>query len=184
MKEISAFAITFVGGLIPEMLLSYFVMRLMGEGWSVFWFTYIAIQLFYLIVWLFRSIVSWVFYKFIWKTPLVESIYESLIERQYPNKGYCICDSGDVETFFEEMVFEPQLNIETRIHAASLSTRFNVLREFGNIQGLFRLQKATFIALKKYFNGEDSRIKAQIVVNFSSIETAEDIVNAMKQKNA
>ncbi|MDH3353253.1 MAG: hypothetical protein OEL87_02295 [Nanoarchaeota archaeon] len=180
MKDITAFAITFVGGLIPETLLSYFVMKLSGEGWSVFWLTYFAIQAFYLIVWFFRSIVNWVLYRIFWKKSLVKGIYESLIGSRYPNEGYYLSSSGDVETFFEDITYEPQLSVETRIHAASLCTRFNVLHELGNIQGMYRLRKVAFEALSKYFNGKDCRINPQHIVDFNSIETAEDIVNAMK----
>lgn len=167
MKHIAAFVISSVGGIIPELTLSYIAMELTGEGWLVFLLTYVAIQLFYLLVWFFRSLVNWFFFRVFWKKQLVEGIYEELVKRRYPNQGYFIYNTGDVEAFFEEITFESRLHTETRIHAASLCTRFNVLRELGNFQGIFRLREVAFEALNKYFKKKDGQIDSQRIVDFS-----------------
>jgi hypothetical protein len=111
-KEITSYVITFVGGLIPELTLAYIIMRITDEGWWMFWLTYLAIQLFYLIVWFFRSIVNTLFFRAFFKRQMVKSIYESLVKRQYPSQGYYMGNTGDVETFFEKISLEPQFQTE------------------------------------------------------------------------
>ncbi len=141
MKDITGFIIAFVGGLIPELTLAYIVMKLTDEGWSIFLLTYIAIQLFYLIVWFFRSIVNTLFFRAFFKRQMVKGIYETLIKHRYPIGDYVIYDKADVERYFEDIAYEPQLQAETRIHAGSICTRFNLLREMGKYQGFLRIRK-------------------------------------------
>jgi len=62
-----------------------------------------------------------------------------------------------------------QHHVETRINAASYAAHFSLLRELGNFQGLFRLRKAAFEALKKYFNEKDERIVPQRAMKSSTI---------------
>jgi hypothetical protein len=165
MKDITGFIIAFVGGLIPELTLSYIVMKLTDEGWSVFWLTYIAIQLFYLIVWFFRSIVNTLFFRVFWKRQMVKDLYEQLINYRYPIEGYFIYDKADVVRYFEDIAFEPRLQAETRINAGGIYTGFDIMRSVGNFQALFRVRKVAFEAVKEYFMEKDARINPQRVVD-------------------
>lgn len=176
MKGITEFIIAFVGGLIPELTLCYIVMKLTGEGWSIFVITYIAILLFYLIVWFFRSIVGWISFIVYHKKQMVKGIYEELINHRYPIENYNVYDKAYIREYFEDIVYEPQLQAETRIHAGSVCTQFNVLLDMGKIQGFFRVRKATFEALNKYFSAKDPRIDPQNPIDFSKIKNAKDIV--------
>lgn len=104
MNGITKVIIHILGGFIPELSLAYIVMKLVGGDWLVFLITYIAIQMFYLIVWLFRSLVNWLFYTVLWRKQLIEGIYKNLTLRQYPNKGYYLSYPFDAETYFLEIV--------------------------------------------------------------------------------
>ena len=92
---------------------------------------------------------------------------------------YVIYDKADVERYFEEIAFEPQLHTDTRIHAGSICTRFNMLREMGKYQGFLRIRNVAFEAVKKYFMEKDSRINPQHVVNISNMETADDLAKVL-----
>lgn len=180
MKEIKGYFIVFVGGLIPELTLAYIVIRLTNEGWWVFWLTYIAIQVFYLIVWFFRSIVNSLLFRVYFKRQMIKDIFEGLVKWRYPIEDYVIYDKAVVERYFEDIVYEPQIQAETRINAGAVCTRLNVLRELGNYQGFLRVRKAAFEAVKNYFMKKDERIDPQRVVNFSTIKSTEELSSAMR----
>lgn len=172
MKDITTYIIAFVGGLIPELTLSYIVMKFMDEGWWVFWVTYIAIQVFYLIVWFFRSIANTLFFRAFLKRQMAKDFYETLIKHRYPIGDYDKVRYLGVERYFEDIVYEPQLQAATRINAAAFCTRLNVLRELGNYQGFLRVRKAAFEAVKKYFMEKDEHIDPQRVNDLRTIKTA------------
>jgi len=172
--------ITFVGGLIPELTLSYIVMKLTDEGWSIFLLTYMAIQLFYLIVWFFRSIVKTVVFRAFSKREWVKEYYETLIKYRYPIEGYSIYNKADVERYFGDITNDPRLQAETRINASIIWNGFDLLREMGKYQHFLRLRKVAFEAVKEYFMEKDARINPQHVVHPSKIETAEDVIRDFK----
>jgi hypothetical protein len=167
--------ITFVGGLIPELTLSYIIMKIVDGDWSIFLLTYIAIQLFYLIIWFFRSIVNTVYFRAFSKRQMVKDFYELLIKYRYPIEGYFIYDKADVVRYFEDIAFEPRLKAETRINAGVIYGGFDILRVMGEYQVLFRVRKAALEAVKKYFMEKDARIDPQRIVDPSTIKTAEDL---------
>lgn len=150
MKNFTAFLISFVCGLIPEVFIAYVVMKLTDEGWSIFWITYIGIQVFHLIIWFFRSLVTWVFYNIFWKKEIVNGLYSCLNKYQYRTPLYVLNCGHDAEVYFEDTVYDPEIDPETRIHAGSVLTRITFLRELGHIQGLYRFRKAALHALRKF----------------------------------
>ena len=159
MKTASNLAINFFAGLIPEVALSYFLMQLFNEGWSFFWLVYIGIQGFYFIVWIFRSLISWLLYKLIGKKQLIEKFYETLVSREYPDPHTYY--SGDAMNYFEEVVYEPDGKIETRINAATLMTEHQTLKGVGQLQFAYRIERAAREAIQMYmrknFSGTDGR---------------------------
>ena len=116
---------------------------------------------------------------------MIESTYSSLVEHQYPNPrkyGTTIIASKD---YFFDVMMDDELEMKTRLDAAQTYGVASSLVSALGFLAATRADKVFIKAIDKYhrtkFSGKDGDFEIDPnKVDFSNIETADDVINAMK----
>jgi len=145
------YAVSFLAGLIPEMAVAYFFMKMSNGGWATFWIAYFSIQVFYFIVWLFRTGVSWILYFAFGKREMVESFYQMLVKGKFPNPIHYYIEDGI--TYFEDVAVDAnneKLDPTVVQLAISVRSQMKTCDGLGQWRMLSQLKMAAKIAIERY----------------------------------
>lgn len=141
---------TIILGFIPDSIIAYVIMRLLNEqSWNFFIYVFLALQLFYLIRWVFRSIIGWINFR-MHKNELVNAIYKTLKDNKFPEPQVYDFDEKFPESYYRAILSDKDLPEEIRMITQATDTEIITMRNLGLIQPLFRLLNAHSESLKKY----------------------------------
>lgn len=148
-KETIDFIVLMLAGFIPQPLVAYIAMEMTNEKWRFFWWVILAINALYFIMWLSRTLISSLTYKYYFKKRLVETVYKQLAHFKFPTIPKNALDYNNAEDIYYEMANEmEQLPCNIRIRATAFYCEFKQLGTSFIIHG--RYNKAHMEALKKY----------------------------------
>jgi len=142
---------TFILGLIPDCVIAYLIMVLLWDEKSlgVFIFIFIALQVLYLIRWIFQSIVGWVTFSMN-KEKLIEGVYKELKEKKFPEPDKYTFDKSMPHHFYRLVANDLSVDVSTRISAQAMESEVNILRSVGQLQAMMRLTNIHSASLKQY----------------------------------
>lgn len=153
MNEKTYFGLIFIQGIasfIPSIAIAYFLMKLLEEGWTFFWVVLIAIYVFYFLIWVINTIISF-FSFFLFKNRLINDTYSLLAQHKFPSPNkYRENKSGLPERYYINIIDDDSLDCKIRIQAAAMASPFIQLRQRGEYLSLFRIIKIHNRALNKY----------------------------------
>jgi hypothetical protein len=142
--------ITILLSLIPDSLIAYVIMKLLGKGdWVSFIFIFLALEALYFARWIFQSIVASINFK-MKKDQIIDEIYRTLKENDLPTPSEYNIDEEFPESYYQAVLNDNDLNEKVRMIAQASDTEIKTLRNIGNAQALFRLLKAHTAGIKKY----------------------------------
>jgi hypothetical protein len=143
---------TIILSLVPDSIIAYAIMRLLDEqSWRFFIYIFLALQLFYLIRWVFQSIIGWINFK-MHKDELINAIYKTLKENKFPEPEKYGFDEKFPESYYRTILSDTDLRVEIRMMTQATDTEIRTMRSLGLLQPLFKLLKAHSEGIKKYQN--------------------------------
>ena len=141
--------IFFLVSFIPELAVSYLIIKILNENDDMFWIVFFFIQGLHFILWVFRSITIWIIYEIRDKDQRVNQIYDILVEDKFPDPCYFSIDSS---TYFYNIVDNQSIKPEIRIGAAWVIAQFKIYESHGHFQLLWKTKKCAELAVEKYMN--------------------------------
>ncbi|MDP3259366.1 MAG: hypothetical protein Q8M34_02095 [Thermodesulfovibrionales bacterium] len=139
--------LSFILGLIPELAISYLGMKLLNEGWTVFWIIFFGIQIIHLLRWGYKSLASWILFYFGLKSKLTEDIYSDLVKNKFPNPEKYSHPVLSLD-YFNAVAYDPEIDMDTRLVAKEIATTLENCQREGEIQRTIQWEKASETALK------------------------------------
>lgn len=144
---------TFVLSLIPDSLITYGIMIFFGkQGWESFFIILLVLESFYLIRWLFQSIVGWLSYIFIWKKNIVDGILTNLHSNKFPNPDDYGFSKSFPEGYYNAIINDRNLEKEVTDQARIYINEIWTLRNLGQLQAIFRILNAHGESISMYQN--------------------------------
>lgn len=133
---------------VPELAIATLV-SLAGGGWSGFWITLALLYLAYFLVWLRKTVWSWVLFRWWGRKVMVDTMVIQLEKMDYPPPPYSPYAAID---YFPEIATEEGQPIATRLHAAQVWGIVDYLESAGHLIEKTRLVKSYDEALMAYRN--------------------------------
>ena len=140
--------LAFIFGLIPDLTISYFGMKVLNEDWSAFWIIFVFIQIIPILKWVYNSVSSWIMFYCGLKNKIMNGIYSDLINNKFPSpKDVHFILATD---YFQSVSNDSDIPIETRLIAKEIETILINFTRTGEVQTHLQWEKAADAALKKY----------------------------------
>jgi hypothetical protein len=172
-KETVDFIVVLLLGNIPQPLIAYLVMRFTDNQWGSFWWTILAINVFYFVMWLLNTIATAITFKLYFFKRLSDRVYNQLAHFKFPTITESALQYSDAESIYYEIANEMDyLPCIIRIRATSFYCEFTMA--CSGIIANTRLNKVHIAALKRYT--EDY---PDVIYSETDINTAQDAIDAI-----
>lgn len=147
-KETVDWIIMFLSAMIPQPFLSYIVMKVLDEGWTIFWYTILAINVFQFILWSANTLVSTVIFKLYSKRRLVETVYADLVRLKFPTDDF-FTGPADPDIYYYDVAINDLIPANIRMKAVAYYNEICSIHI--GLLGKLRFKKVHGEALSKYF---------------------------------
>lgn len=147
-KENVDYIVVFISSLTPQPIIAYVVMKVLNESWDAFWYTILAINGFYFVMWTVNTFITTIMYRIYFRKRLVENVYIELERMKFPTANY-YPGKGDSNTYYYDIAYDSDIPCNIRMKAAAFYNEFNTVG-FG-ILAKMRLSKVHEEAIAKYF---------------------------------
>jgi hypothetical protein len=146
-KETVDWVVMLLTAIIPQPFISFIVMKLLHEGWSVFWYTILAINTFQLVMWLTNTLVTTIMFRLYSRRRLSDMVYNELVRLKFPTGDYPGLNVADV--YYHEIACDSDIPCNIRMKAAAFYNEMKTTNS--GIIASMRLQKVHDEAIIKYF---------------------------------
>lgn len=148
-KETVDFIVVLLLGNIPQPLIAYLVMKFTDDLWPTFWWTILAMNGFYFVMWLLNAIIMTIAFKLYFSKRLSDHVYNQLVHFKFPAIMENALQYNDAESIYYEIANEMNyLPCNIRIRATSFYCEF--INISPGIIAKSRLNKGHIAALKRY----------------------------------
>jgi len=159
------YIITVVVAFIPELFFSWIIGKIFDVS---MWYIFLGLQIVSFFLWIIRTAVGYLLFHLVWKNGLIDSIYCSLVQHQYPNpQKYLLSSISEYKKhftysgtdYFSDVMWDDEIEIKTRLDSA---VAYGTVKGMAQMQGILeqvRTEKVTERAVEKYhkvnFSGRD-----------------------------
>lgn len=146
---ILAFTLT----VLSQCFISYLLMGLLNLKFATSIAVVLGVQL---SIWVMYSISSWITYFISTKTALIDLLFNTFINNQFPmiynEAGECL----DPEEYLATIISNDKFSTKLRLIANGINAEILSLEKIGQIQTKWRVQRALELSLNKYYNSKIS----------------------------
>jgi hypothetical protein len=160
-------------GFLPDLAIAWAVSRLTDSGTPGFWYTLLALQVLYFLLWLKTVGWSWVIFWVFGKEQMARAIEKYLSENKFPKPDEYVFD---LEDYLSSIVADESKSPELRAKAAYELGTLNGYRVTQRYHLLWKFSSASRLALKRY------RLFAKDEVHEEPKTASDEIELGMKRK--
>lgn len=137
-----------VSGLVPDVIIASVVAIAVNDSPVVIFFAVlIGLQALYFVLWLKTSIWQWGLFHFSIRKQVAAQLLDNMDQKQYPKPNEYL---HDVDTYFDEIVSNEELDDTIRMNAAADIGGLAVLKNSGYVSHFLRLSFAYEDAIEQY----------------------------------
>ena len=158
------FTLNILLGFLPDLAIAWAVSRFTESGQQGFWYTLLALQVLYLLLWIKTVGWSWVVFWVFGREQMAGVIQKCLTENKFPKPDEYVFD---LEDYLNDILADKSMPLELRTKAAFELGTLNGYRVTHTYHLVWKFSSAPRLALKRY------RIFAKGTVHKEAVEDAQ-----------